>query len=593
MTNKLYTKSKILFIIIPLFVVNHYSFTKNDSLKVKVSGIIGISYEGYRVSTNPDTAQFFTARRPNDLVRIIFQPTISIGEFKLPFNFSFSPIRTNFGSPPFGFGNIPGFPKQSFKQWLANPMNNLALNPSYKWIEIPLGTQYIKYSELSTGDVGAFGYGINLTPGKFRFRFFNGINQQAYEPFVDAPSNTNFVGAYKRTLTMAQIGLEKSGKYFTGFNIVRGVDDTTSIDNPLTGNPATPKPQENFIVSFVTNFKTEKGWYGQTELGTTIATRDILTNVANPLLKNFSPFITTNLSSFRDHALMATFGKKSKNLDLGFTTKWLGAGYYSMGYPFVQNDRFDYTLNTRFNALKNKINVVASIGHRIGNLSDTASQTSQLIANANVFAQIDEHFSVNANYNNFGFQTTGLFRIRNVGHDLGFNPTYTWYNTNMSNLLSLTYNWSKYDETAYNNMSVTTNNSHTAMLMYVPSFFQKPNFNTDASIMYYQNETNPGDIKLSIWTYGVSVGQNFPKQKLNIKSQLQYNITTIKIFTPSKNLMLIFGADWNLAKRLTWNTSFSLNMFKYGNELSPPAALLGARYFENLLKTALVYKFGN
>ena len=593
MTNNLYIKSKTIFILILLLVVSKFAFAQNDSLKVKVSGTIGISYEGYRLSTNPETPVFYTARRPGDLVRILFQPTISIGNFKLPFNFSFSPMRNNFGSPPFGFGNIPGFPKQTFKQWITNPMNNLGMNPSYKWIEIPLGTQYIKYSELSTGDVGAFGYGLNLTPDKFRFRFFNGINQQAYEPFVDLPSNTSFVGAYKRTLTMAQIGLEKAGKYFTGFNIVRGVDDSTSIMSPLTGNPATPKPQENFIVSFVTNFKSEKGWYGQTEIGTTIATRDIMLNAVNPLLKNFNPFITTNLSSFRDHALLATFGKKGKDFDLGFSTKWLGAGYYSMGYPFVQNDRLDYTLNTRFNAWENKINVVASIGQRIGNFSDTANHTSQLIANANVFAQFSEHFSMNANYNNFGFQTSGLLGIRNVGNDLGLNPTYTWYNTSMSNLISLTYNWSNYDETAYNNMSVTSNNSHTAMLMYVPSFFSKPNFSTDASIMYYQNKTNPGSIKLSIWTFSLSAGQNFPKQKLNIKTQLQYNITTVNVFKPGKNLMLILGADWNLAKRLSWNTNLSMNLFKYGDELTPPAVLLGARYFENMLKTALVYRFGS
>ena len=57
--------------------------------------------------------------------------------------------------------------------------------------------------------------------------------------------------------------------------------------------------------------------------------------------------------------------------------------------------------------------------------------------------------------------------------------------------------------------------------------------------------------------------------------------------------MLILGADWNLSKRISWNTSLSLNLFKYGDELTPPVALLGARYYENMLKTALLYRFGN
>ena len=63
--------------------------------------------------------------------------------------------------------------------------------------------------------------------------------------------------------------------------------------------------------------------------------------------------------------------------------------------------------------------------------------------------------------------------------------------------------------------------------------------------------------------------------------------------TPSKNVMLLLSADWNLAKRLSWNNSLTVNLLKYGNELTPPPTLLGARYFENTLKSALIYRFGN
>jgi hypothetical protein len=63
--------------------------------------------------------------------------------------------------------------------------------------------------------------------------------------------------------------------------------------------------------------------------------------------------------------------------------------------------------------------------------------------------------------------------------------------------------------------------------------------------------------------------------------------------TPSQNFTLSLGADWNLSKRLTWNTSLTTNLFKYGDELTPPPTLLGASYTENILKTSLLYKFGN
>ena len=561
--------------------------------KFSITGNMGVSYEGYSVTTNPTTPSFFTPRRPSTLVRFSFQPVITYGEFKLPFNFNFSPSRNNFGSPPYGFGNLPGFPKQNFKQWLTNPMNSLGLNPSYKWVEIQLGTQFLKYSDLSTGDLGIFGYGFSLKPGKLRMKYFSGVSQQSYQPFVSLIPPATFVGAYKRIVSMGQIGFEQDGKYFAGFNLVRSYDNMSSIATPLTGIPSTPKPAENFVLSFVTKFNTEKGWYGQTEFGTTISTRDIAALGPNPLLKDFKPYISTNISSFRDHAAQMGFGKKGKDWDIGITSKWLGGGYYTMGYSFVQNDRLDYTLNTRFNTWKKKMNVVASIGERFGNWSNSANRTKQIIANTNVFTQFNEHFSLNANYNNFGFQTPGLTGIKNVGNDLGVNPSYTWSSNSMSNLLSLTYNWSKYDETVFPSNTLTRNNSHTAMLMYVPTFYDKPNLSTDFSAMYFQNLTTPLMTKLKIYTISSSIGYHFPKQHINMKGQLQYNITTINPFSASKNVLATMGADWNLTSKLTWNTSMSLNLFKYGNELSPPLALLGASYRESILKTSLLYKFGN
>jgi hypothetical protein len=239
------------------------------------------------------------------------------------------------------------------------------------------------------------------------------------------------------------------------------------------------------------------------------------------------------------------------------------------------------------------MNIVANLGQRFGNWSNPANRTRQIIANTNIFTQFNEHFSLNASYNNFGFQTQGLSGIKNVGNDLGINPAYTWSTNSMSNFLSLTYNWSKYDETIFPANTLTSNNSHTAMLMYVPTFFSKPNLSTDISAMYFKNAMVPSNTDLSIYTISASAGYNSPKQNYNLKGQLQYNISTIDPYTASKNMLATIGFDMNLSKKLTWNTTVSVNLFKYGDELTPPATLLGAKYTESMLKTALLYKFGN
>ncbi len=566
--------------------------------RFSISGTAGISYDGYGLTTNPHTPSFYAARRPWNVVRFNFQPVMNFGNFKLPFNFNVSPMRNNFGSPPFGFGSLPGFPKQSFSQWLTNPANTIGINPTYKWAELLLGTQYLKYSDLSTGDIGAFGYGFSLQPGKYRFKFFRGITQQAFQPFIGTGTPLPvFAGAYKRTITMAQIGLEKEGKYFAGFNIIKGKDDAGSIAvllfNPSYLTP-TPKPAENVIISFAAKFNTEKGWYGQTELATTITSRDHTAPSPSPLVKDFKPLLNTNSSSYRDHAVQAGFGKKGRGWDVGATAKWLGAGYYTMGYPFTQNDRLEYAINTRFNAWKNKMNVTASLGQRFGNWSKTTTpnRTKQIIANANVFAQFNDHFSLNASYNNFGFTAPAISGgIKNIGNDLGINPTYTWSTTKISHLFSLTYNWSKYTETAPFPSLFTSNNTHTAMLLYVPTFFSKPNISTNISAMYFSNASSV-PAKLRIISFSSSLGWDFPKKKINLRGQLLYNITTINPFTASNNLLATLGADWKLSKKLSWNSSMTANLNKYGNELAPPTSLIGARYLESTLRTALQYRFG-
>ena len=560
---------------------------------IKISGTAGVSYDGYGLTTNPTTPSFYTARKPWNLVRFNFAPTISVGNFKIPFNFNFSPMRNNFASPPSGFGSLPGFPKQTLGQWLSNPINSFGINPTYKWAELQLGTQYLKYSDLSTGDIGAFGYGFSLKPDKYRFKFFHGVSQQAFQPYTAV--TPEFAGAYKRVVTMGQIGLEKEGVYFAGFNIVKGKDVVSSIATPIsmpTYSVATAKPEENVIVSFAANFKTPKGWFGQTELASTYTTRDETATPPSPLVKDFKPLLNTNMSSYHDHAIQAGFGKKNKNWELGASMKWLGAGYNTMGYPFVQNDRLEYTGNTKFNAFKSKVNFVGSIGQRFGNWSmGSASRTKQIIANANLFAQFSEHFSVNANYNNFGFSTSSGGGVRNVGNDLGINPTYTWHTSKMSNLLSLSYNWSKYTETTLFFPFFTSNNTHTGLLLYAPSIFSKPNLSPDFSVMYFYNESSLST-KISIFSASTSLGWNFPKMKISLRGQLQYNITTVEPSNADKNLLATLGVDVKLTKKLSWNTSMSGNLYKYGNSLSALPPLLNARYMESTFHTALQYRFG-
>lgn len=550
-----------------------------------IGGTMGIWYEGYGLDKAPNQSvpDFYRARRPYNLFRYSFNPTIAVGKWNIPLNFNFSPTQNNFTVPSTGGG------KQSVWQFLTNPMNNFGIRPKIGSTEVLLGTQNLQYSDLSTGDLGVFGYGVNLAPGKFRIKLFNGVSQRPVNyaaPTIPLPAG--IIGAYQRNQWMGHLGLEKEGKYFAGFNFVKSIDKRNSV----TSAPLSPlDPQENMVVSFLTKVFTGKGWNYHIELGQSFYTRNLNTPLSTTVVEDFKPFIRSHTSTNKDNAVMLGIAKKGKDWEAGAKFNYYGAGYYTAGYPFMVNDRMEYLANTRFNVWKKKTNVVASIGQRFGNLSRISgpSLTKQIIANVNVFTQFNDRFSMNANFNNFGFNIPGFLGYKSVSDELSVNPTYTWSSSKMSHLLSGTYTWSKYDETILN--QTTNNNTQTALILYVPTFFNKK-ISPDFSIMWFKNTAPLIKLTLLSATSGMTWK---PTQKINVKGQLQYNLSTMAPFTANKNLLATSGFDWDIYKKLTWQFSMTANLYRYGTELLGssliPVHLGSPGYSESTLRTGLQYKF--
>lgn len=580
---------KLFFILVVCFSTK--TFAQKTKLPVSISGSMGVTYEGYGLNLDPNTPFFYAPRRPWNQFRFNFAPQIKIGkDFSLPINFSFLTKPTNYAG---AFGGIGALSNQTFSQFITNPLNNFSINPKYKWAQLLLGTQYLNYSELSTGDVGVFGAGFDLKPKNYILKFFTGNSQQGinYNPSPLVP------GAYKRHNWMAQIGKEKEGKFKVAFSAAKGRDYISSVTIP----PLFPvNPQEGFVLSFLSNLYFKKGYYAEIEGAQSYYTDNMAAIIIpGASSKSFEPFIKENVSTKKDYGANAAFGKKSKNFDIGIKGKYLGAGFFTMGYPYQQSDKLDLTVNTRFNAWKDKnnnykTNVVASIGNRINNMSNTSLRGNQFIANLNWFTQFNERFSLNMSYNNFGFNTTGTSlgytSVKNVSNDIGVNPTYTWSNTKMSHLLSLSYSYSKYNETITTLANITTttpNTTHTALLTYIPTFFNKK-ITPDFSLLYFSN-TLPA-FKMQLLTVGAGLGLPVAKDKINLRGQLQYTLGKISSFTKNNNIIASMTVDYAITKKIKWSTFMTSNYFKYGNELSNPL-LYGANYLESTLRTGVTYKW--
>jgi hypothetical protein len=551
---------------------------------VTVTGNAGITYEGYGLSVKPTGFTGYTQRRPWNQVRFNFMPTFNFGKnFSLPVNFNFAAFPTNFAGP------FAGIKNQNIGQYLTNPMNNFGLNPTYKWAEFQLGTQYLKYSDLSTGDVGIFGAGFSLKPGNYRIKFFTGLSQRGID-YAPLPL-PGVQGAYQRSHYMFSIGKEKEGNYLVAFNFAKGQDVLGSVGTPP---PLPTTPQEGFTTSIQVNKDFKKGWYVKSEGANSIYTTDENAAV-NPALKGFKPFIEAKMSTTSDYAAQLAVGKKSTNFDIGLSTKYIGAGFQLPGYPYMQPDRFDYTVNTRFNAFKNTTNVVASIGQRINNLSNTTTKATQLIANLNWFTQFNDKLSLNVSFNNFGFNTngnttTGIPSVKNVSNDIGVNPTYTWTNKTMSNTLSFSYNYSSYNETyiPYPILVPVTsqNNTHTALLSYIPVYFNRK-IMPDFSFLYFYNDASLA--KITFMTLSAGLAVPVAKEKVKLKGQLQYTLSKFNSFTPDNNVVASCNVDVKLNKKMTWTNFLSTNFYSYGNQLAPTYPT--ASYLESNVRTGFQYRF--
>ena len=256
-------RSKIILITTCAMILSTCINAQDKKPSFSISGTAGVSYEYYGLSRKPSGWTGFTPRKPWNQVRFNFSPEMQFGkDFSIPFNFNFALKPTNYAGPYSGISN------QSFTQFITNPMNSFGLNPKYKWAELQLGTQYLNYSDLSTGDIGVFGAGFDLRPKDYIFKFFTGLSQQGVNFFTGPPTAT---GAYKRKNWMASIGKAQEGKYELAFNFAKAKDDINSVDTV----PPTIKPQEGFTISLAGKVFFNNGWYVNAEGAQSYYTKDL------------------------------------------------------------------------------------------------------------------------------------------------------------------------------------------------------------------------------------------------------------------------------------------------------------------------------
>lgn len=556
--------------------ITQFAFSqKKKTSPVKITGDFGLYGDFYHMES--DTFGAVAPRRPDFLGRVVVNASLNIKKFSLPVTLSYS--SGQFGVILPNVPTIPGNSLKNIKTQLKNPLNRFGIAPKYKWCQVLLGSQIPHYSELSVGDLAVFGAGVNLTPGKFRFSCFAGTSQLAVEENL----SKNIQGIYARKIYSAKIGIghEDSSHIYVIASMMK--DDTTS----LIVKPVSVKPQNGILSSLDFRLNLTKKLYIKAELAGSAFTRD--TRAQD--IPDFSPappqeIFILKQSSRLDYAAIASIGRDGKNFGIKITGRYYGDGFVPLGYPFLQTDRMEATIDPRFTLLKNKVQFSGSIGQRVNNISGIrAATTTQTIGSANLNLQITEGFSLSGSYSNFGFRNSianDTFKVEMVTESWSVSPSYNL--TTKSSMHNFSVMYSQNAFTDFNTISgaVNSNDAVNGVFSYSFSLLKKP-LSLSTLISYFDNITPFG--KLQTQSANVSTGYKFFKKKLAINTGLTLADNKFNSASSGYQILTTLSVKYTLKKKIQFGLNGSINLFDY-KESRP-----GISYQENLLRTSLTYKF--
>jgi len=562
---------------------------ESESL-VEVSGTATISADIYELSSEASSP--IASRRPPSLFRFILTPTVTLGgRVSLPFEIIFSSRETSTLTPPIR--------DASATQFIQNAANTFSLSPRFEWGQIHLGSHSPQLSELSAGNVQVFGVGADVRAGKFRIAASAGSTQRAAEADTVARSR----GAYARYLYAGSIAYIQEESEFA-LNVVRGRDDPASINHlrsllivaPDTSNPGfldttsthhdlMPLPQEGFVASMSARLPLFAWAKLSAEIGGGLFTRDMLAPEIGDRAEALNALMLQRTSSRADGAGKLAIDLTFDRWKLKLTSLYVGAGYTTLGYPFLQTDKLEFTLAPTIRVIDSVLTISGTIGHRTNNLTGNSEATTrQILIATNVDAQPIENLTIAASYSNFGITTNlsnDTLSVRTVSQAFSITPTYVIPTETLSHAVTAGISMDDYED--FNPVSGAQSSNQTTMLLgaYSASLIAIP-LTASAAGTHMTNNLPGGDISVRSLTLGL--GYSLFSGSLAPALSVSYTQTTPEGKTSDTQLGLRLTTVWRVTPRLRFTLSASTTGYDYGSSRA------GSSYRESLLRTALTWQ---
>ena len=526
-------------------------YSQQKEQQVTFNGNIGLFFDTYNYSE--ENFPTFRPKYPENELRLNANATLQIGEYlSIPFGINISNQKTLY--------NLPSLPEENLIDFIQNPKNDISINPEYKWIKSYLGSQTPNYSSLSTGDTPIFGIGMDLNPGKFIFSANYGLSQRA----IESDAMFNIVGAYKQKIIATRIGYGKiDGPKFT-LNFVKVKDDVNSVIN----TPLYDDPIEGITISPLIELKIKEKLLFKTETAASIFTSNLNNTftIDDAIIESLSDIISVNASSNADISHVSSIDWISKKFTIGGEVKYIGPGFVPVGYRNIEKDILDYKVRSSFKLFKDKTSINGMFGIRTNNVQNTNLQsTKRLISTINVFSQISEAFSINANYSNFGFnnnEINNIIRVEMINNSFSLSPSYIFETLTINHQINANGSLTIFDQFDAISSAFVATKSKNFSLNYNLMFKEMP-LNINFIGLFFNNEMPTSTIKMS--NYGTTVSYKFFDKKLS--PSLGFNLANITRdnFTTDHRFSMRLKAKYKITKKLQFNASYRLNNYKYGS----------------------------
>ena len=379
---------------------------------VVIHGVFSVA-GNYNAQSSGGSMQY---SHPFNLI-ISANTNISIYGFSVPLSFMWSPQASSF----------------------QQPFNQFSLSPRYKWLQLYLGYQNLNFHPYTLAGQTVFGYGAEITPGKFKLGAIYGrfAKASAIDTVTQSLQPVNFA----RKGFAAHLGYGSASSYID-LSVIDAHDDSASLHgvdlNKLSAQYGQDiAPAYNLAAGIKARLAIGRHLYWEGIGGASIYTRD-MRNSNYPesdlaIYKTVKQFVLINSTTEWYKAYQTAIGYTGNNWSLKFQYQYIDPDFRTMGAYNINNDIQNYTVAPSFYLFKKRLSFVSSFGIQTDNLNKLKSQTSKrFIANLALNAFVNKHLSVSGNFSNYSINVNpelkkiaDTIRITQSNKNYSFTPVYT------------------------------------------------------------------------------------------------------------------------------------------------------------------------